>query len=118
MRITEGGDDTLCLSKHSIDFGPPRPSAGEGLGVRGEYTAGASSQCFKIPIQRCGVDMRPRKRMDRRQFVQTTAGASASSLLISPVQSALSAKPRRDNPVVAENAKPGNLGLAASVHKF
>ena len=41
MRITEGGDDTLCLSKHSIDFGPPRPSAGEGLGVRGE---GASTQ--------------------------------------------------------------------------
>jgi len=51
--------------------------------------------------------MRSRKRIDRRQFVQAAAGASASSLLISPVQSAVSAKSKRDNPVIAENAKAG-----------
>ena len=31
-------DNTLCISKRSIDFGPPRPNVGEGLGVRGKHT--------------------------------------------------------------------------------
>ena len=30
LRITEYTDDTLRLSKHSIDLGPPRPNAGQG----------------------------------------------------------------------------------------
>ena len=51
MRIPEYSDDTLCFSKHSIDFGPPRPSAGEGLGVRGRVHGGSFSQCSKILIQ-------------------------------------------------------------------
>ena len=51
MRLTEYSDDTLCRSKHSIDFGPPRPNVGEGSGVRGRAHTWRSSQCFKIRIQ-------------------------------------------------------------------
>ena len=35
VRLAEYGDETRCLSRHSIDLGSPRPNAGEGLGVRG-----------------------------------------------------------------------------------
>ena len=34
LRITEYSDDILRLSKHSMDLGPPRPSAGEVSGER------------------------------------------------------------------------------------
>ena len=37
IEITEYGDDnTLYLAKHSMHFGSPFPSAGEGLGGEGE----------------------------------------------------------------------------------
>jgi len=46
MRITEYSDATLCLEKHSMHFGPPLPSAGEGLGVRGRAHSRIVSQVF------------------------------------------------------------------------
>ena len=51
LRTTEYSDDALRLSKHSIDLGPPRPSAGEGLGVRGSAHNWSFSQAFQILIQ-------------------------------------------------------------------
>jgi hypothetical protein len=38
MRIAEYGDETHCRSRNSIDFGSPRPNAGEGPGGRGAST--------------------------------------------------------------------------------
>ncbi|MGH9429755.1 MAG: hypothetical protein ACRD2L_26005, partial [Terriglobia bacterium] len=50
LRITEYSDDTLRLSKHSIDFRSPRPSAGEGLGMRGLEPLECSRHGSEIPI--------------------------------------------------------------------
>ena len=68
MRITEYSDATLCLAKHSMHFGPPLPSAGEGLGVSGASTQpdcvtsvlrSASRAAFWELIQHGGMPRHP-----------------------------------------------------------
>ena len=62
LRITQYSDDTVRSFENSIDFGPPRPSVGEGLGVRGRVHSWSFSQCSKIFIQSrvSGVDLAER----------------------------------------------------------
>ena len=59
LRITDyGHDNTFFLAKHSLHFGSPRPSAGEGSAVTGQAHSWRSRNHSGNLIQGCvpGID--------------------------------------------------------------
>jgi len=90
LRTTEYSDDSLRASKTLIEFGSPRPNAGEGLGVRGASTRldvvaslprPSSRAGFRELIQQRSIPLTPgpSPALGRGEPILSTVGAEQST---------------------------------------